>query len=258
VLQHAYRTDEQPRRVEGLNRAQICERYLDKVSLVARRVYDRLPPGAAIQLDDLAGWGAIGLLEAFDRFDPTLGIKFSTFAEYRIRGAMVDALRTHDNFSRRRRQLARRIDDTRTKLRRQLGNEPTPRQLAKGLEMTIEEYHRAAERVREINHVSLVSTTDEGRPLLEVIQSDAQHAGDLHEIDEIKRLLSAAISELPERERHCVMMYYGKQMSGAEIAAVFGVTVSRVSQILSAARKRLRKRLEVHIKLSDLNQLGIG
>ena len=254
----AYRSAEEPRRVEGLTRSEICEKYLDKVSLIARRVYDRLPPGAAIQLDDLAGWGAIGLLEAFDRFDGSLGIKFSTFAEYRIRGAMVDALRTHDTFSRRRRQLARRIDETRGELRRKLGHEPDDRQMARALEMKIDDYHRALDRVREVNHVSLVSQTDEGRPLLDVISSDQRDASDLHEIDEIKALLGTSIKELPERERHAVLMYYGKSMSGAEIAAVFGVTVSRVSQILSAARKRLRKKLEAHVNLADLDALGMG
>lgn len=241
-----------------MSRAQICERYLDKVSLVARRVHERLPPGAAIGVDDLAGWGAIGLLEAFDRFDATMGIKFSTFAEYRIRGAMVDALRNHDAFSRRRRQLARRLDASRTKLRNRLGDEPTAELMARDLEMSVEEFHRAEERVREINHVPLVSKDDDGRPLLEVLEGEAKTAGEILEIDEIKRLLASAIAELPERERHCVMMYYGKQMSGAECAAVFGVTVSRVSQILSAARKKLRKKLEAHISMSDLEALGIG
>lgn len=258
MLHHAYRTDEVPRRVEGLNRSQICERYLDKVALVARRVHERLPPGAAVGVDDLAGWGAIGLLEAFDRFDATMGIKFSTFAEYRIRGAMVDALRTHDAFSRRRRQLARRLDATRCKLRDKTGLEPDAAAMAKDLEMTIEEFHKANEKVREISHVPLMSPNDEGRPLLEIIEGDARDAGEIMQIDQIKTLLSNAIGELPERERHCVMMYYGKQMSGAEVAAVFGVTVSRVSQILSAARKRLRKKLEAHISMADLEALGIG
>ena len=100
-----------PRRVEGMTRDEVCHRFQRKVILLARRLSERLPSDASMQFDDLVSCGAIGLLEAFDRFEPSRGIQFSTFAEYRIRGAMLDALRSSDTFSRRRRQLANRIAD---------------------------------------------------------------------------------------------------------------------------------------------------
>ena len=98
------------RTVEGLSRDDACRRYQRKVQLIARGIYGKLSPDATIQLDDLVSCGAIGLLEAYDRFDESRGIAFSTYAEYRIRGAVYDALRGQDTFSRRRRELARRIE----------------------------------------------------------------------------------------------------------------------------------------------------
>ncbi|MCA9491022.1 MAG: sigma-70 family RNA polymerase sigma factor [Myxococcales bacterium] len=251
---HAYKTIEQPRRVEGLTRDEICNRYMRKVLLIARRIADRLPSDSAIGVDDLAGWGAIGLLEAFDRFDPDQKIKFSTFAEYRIRGAMVDALRTHDSFSRRRRQLAKRIDAVRHQLRGRTGVDPEPIACARELGMTLEQYHEALGKVRSVTHVSLMANDDEGRPLTEVIPSETRAPDDEHDREETRTLLRNAVNELGDRERQVILMYYGKQMSGAEIAAVYGVTVSRVSQILSAARRTLRGKLDGQITFDDLDK----
>ena len=126
MLHRAYKSNKHSRRVENLTREEACYRFKSKVDLVARRVSDRLPRDAAVQLEDLMSWGAIGLLEAFDRFDESRGIKFSTYAEFRIRGAMYDALRTHDTFSRRRRLMARRVDQAQEACRRKQGREPTP------------------------------------------------------------------------------------------------------------------------------------
>lgn len=251
---HAYKTIEEPRRVEGLTRDEICNRYLRKVLLIARRIADRLPSDSAIGVDDLSGWGAIGLLEAFDRFDPEQNIKFSTFAEYRIRGAMVDALRTHDSFSRRRRQLAKRIDATRQELRGKTGKEPEPLECARKLGMTLDQYHEALGKVRSIQHVSLLASDDDGRPLTEILPSQTRSPDDAHDREETRRLLRQAVNELGDRERQVILMYYGKQMSGAEIAAVYGVTVSRISQILSSARRRLRQKLKHQLSFDDLDK----
>ncbi len=255
MLQRAYRVHEDVRRVEGLTREEACHRYRKKVSLVARRVADRLPRDAAVQLEDLVSWGAIGLLEAFDRFDASRGIKFSTYAEYRIRGAMYDALRTHDSFSRRRRQLARRIEQAQDSVRQRLGREPPPELIAEELTISLEDYWVAVDRVKPISHVSFSGADYGGRPLSETIMGEDQGPGSRLTASEARRYLSEAIGELPERERHCVMMYYGKDMSLAEIAAVYNVTVSRISQILGAARGRLRKKLAPTMTASDIDEL---
>ena len=255
MLQRAYQVHEDVRRVEGLTREQACHEYRQKVSLVARRVADRLPRDAAVQLEDLVSWGAIGLLEAFDRFDASRGIKFSTYAEYRIRGAMYDALRTHDSFSRRRRQLARRIDQAEESARKRLGQEPPPEVVAEELNMSLDDYWVAVDRVKPISHVSFSADDQGGRPLAETLMGDDRGPGSHLTASEARRLLNGAIKELPERERQAILMYYGKDMSLAEIAAVYNVTVSRISQILGAARVRLRKKLAPSIQASDIHEL---
>ena len=97
------------RRIEGLSREEICRKYQRKILLLSRRISERLPPGCELGGEDLASFGAIGLLEAFDRFDENRDIQFTTFAEYRIRGAMMDALRATDTFTRHRRQVAKEV-----------------------------------------------------------------------------------------------------------------------------------------------------
>ena len=243
------------RLVEGMNRTQACSRYRRKVDLIARRVSDRLPSDAAIPLEDLAAWGAIGLIEAFDRFDAGRGIKFSTYAEYRIRGAIYDALRTQDTFSRRRRQLAKRVETAREEIRRQTGREPSANEVSEFLDMDLDTYHRAIDRTKPTVHMSLDDQGPDNRPLSDMLMSGTRSPDAALVVQEVRAQLREAIASLPERERHCIMMYYGKDMSLAEISAVYEVTVSRISQILSKARGRLRKRLAPFIEGTDLSEL---
>ena len=254
MLQHrAYLENQKTPRVEGLTRAEACARYQGKVLLLARRVKERLSSAARVELDDLISWGAIGLLEAFDRFDAGRGIKFSTYAEYRIRGAMYDALRTQDTFSRRRRQLAKNVERAREEASRDLGRAPTSQEVAHRLECTVEQYHQAMTKTQPINHTSIDDVEPGGRPLVETLADPTiANASNGIASREIRELLGRAVSELPERQQECIMMYYGKELSLSEIAAVYGVSVSRVSQILKEARARLRKRLSSEIDQSDL------
>ena len=245
------------RTVEGLTRDEACHMYHRKVLLLARRLSDRLPPDASMQYDDLVSCGAIGLLEAFDRYDDERGIQFSTFAEYRIRGAMLDALRQGDTFTRRRRQLAKRVAYAQSELKRELGREPTPEECADALGMDLEEYWKAVDKVQPVNLVSIdAQQDDEGedsRSLLDVLVTGSVDEADRQLLgQEVRQHLREAIKGLPERHRHCVLMYYGKDMSLAEIAEVYGVTPSRISQILSDGRKRLRKAIEHVVDRSDL------
>jgi RNA polymerase sigma factor for flagellar operon FliA len=230
--------------------------YHRKVVLLARQLAERLPPGASLQAEDLASFGAIGLLEAFDRFDENRGIRFSTFAEYRIRGAMLDALRSTDPFPRRRRQLARRIDHATQRLRKELLREPEPREIAHVLGIDLEAFHQALDRVKPISHVPLdapVGDDEDGRSLIEQMPGPmSQDPGVRLDRAEVWGRLRSSILALPEKHRHCVMMYYGKSMKLAEIAAVYDVTSSRISQILTEARASLQKKLSPHFDISDL------
>jgi len=244
------------RHIDGLTRSEICVAYQNKVLLLARRVIERLPSDTPVMYDDLVSYGAIGLLEAFDRYDGSRGIKFSTYAEYRIRGAMLDALRSNDTFTRRRRQLAKRIDHAATQCRQKLGRDPDPLDVAQALGLDLEEYWGVLDRVTPINLVSIdaqVDDEDEGRTLIEQLPGDSEQPDqDLDRMD-LRRQLRKAVMALPERERHCILMYYGKDLSLAEIAEVFEVTASRISQILSKARGALRKKLSGLVGVEDLD-----
>ena len=251
-------TDDKPvRLVEGLTRDQVCHKYQGKVMLLARRLAERLPPDASMQYEDLVSCGAIGLLEAFERYDEKRAIQFSTFAEYRIRGAMLDALRSNDSFTRRRRQLANRIADATESVRREVGREPRPKEVAHRLEVDLETYWSAVDRVQPISMVSIDAAADdedEGRSLLETLVHGPTDTADRRMvITEVKGHLRVAIADLPERHRQCVLMYYGKEMSLAEIALVYAVTPSRISQILSDARRKLRKKLDRVMGAEDIN-----
>jgi RNA polymerase sigma factor for flagellar operon FliA len=255
----AYTQTTSQRLVEGMTRDEVCLKFRNKVHLIARRISDRLSNEARVTLDDLVSSGALGLLEAFDRYDAERGIQFTTYAEYRIKGAIYDDLRKGDAFSRRRRQLQKTLDHAVSQLRTANGREPEPSEVASSLDMSLEEYWTARDKVKPVNHVSLDSTDDDedGRPLIESLICESEDAPDLAlRIADVRRHLREAIASLPERQRQCVLMYYGKEMSLAEIAAVYDVTVSRISQILSDSRKKMRKRLEPVVDRADL-QLGM-
>src|SRR5262245_52198355 len=163
-----------------MTRDEACRRFQPKVLLLARRVHERLSAEMRLPLDDLAAVGAIGLLEAFDRFDPARSIQFTTFAEYRIRGAMYDALRENDAFSRRRRQLAKKIAAAADTLRRAEGRNPSPDEIASQLGIGLDEYHAAIDRTKPVVHVSLDGGGDsqdgEVRPLSDRLPDDAKGA----------------------------------------------------------------------------------
>lgn len=261
MLRGAHRYAEgSPRRVEGLTRDEICQKYRGKVLLLARRVFERAPD-ASVQIEDMISSGAIGLLEAFDRFDASRGIQFSTYAEYRIRGAMYDTLRNNDTFTRRRRQLSKRLENAAEAVRRRTGEAPTPQAIADQLEMSLDQYWVALDQVKPISHSSIDSTEgdgdDESRPLLERLMDPTnQEADSAMIIAEVKNQLQQCIQELPDRQRKCILMYYGKEMSLAEISKVYGVTVSRVSQILSEGREKLRRKLAPIVERTDLTLQG--
>lgn len=253
-LAHRYTGDE--RRVEGMTRNEVCQRFQGKILLIARRLYERLSPQARVPLDDLAAVGAIGLLEAFDRFEPARGIRFTTYAEYRIRGAMYDTLRDNDSFSRRRRQLAKQVSRASGDLRSELGRDPSPEEVAERLGIDVEEYHDAVERTQPVSQVSLdapATDNEEGPLLIEgLVERETFNPDRRLRAEQAREVLKASIEELPERQRQCVMMYYGTGLTLAEIAKVFDVTPPRVSQILSEARDKLKKKLRDRVELDDL------
>ncbi len=171
---------------------------------------------------------------------------------------MMDALRQNDAFTRYRRQAARRLDAANASLRQELQRAPTPDELAARLEIDLAALWSLQEKVQSLSFVSIFDTgggDEDRRSLADVlVGSDGQDPVRALLGDDARALLKAAIRELPERRRQCVVMYYGRGLNLAEIAQVLEVTPSRVSQILTAARAELREMLQDQVELADLEE----
>lgn len=253
VVELSKRKESAVRRVDGMTRDEVCRALQSKVRLIARRLHDRLSSDVRIPVDDLAAAGVIGLLEAFDRYDAARGTAFSTYAEYRIRGAMYDSLRDNDAFSRRRRQLAKRIQAAGDEIRRDEGRAPEAPEIASRLGLGLDAYHEAVSKTKPVVHVPFDAPEDDSAGAVGERLSDGDPDVEARLVDrDVRLVLQRAIEELPDRHRECVLMYYTKDVTLAEIAAVFGVTVSRVSQILSDARSRLKRTLATTLDPDDL------
>jgi len=239
--------------VDGLTREETCAKYQRKILFLARRMASRIPAGIGITCEDLASYGALGLLEAFDNFDEEKSIRFGTYAEYRIRGAMLDSLRASDTMSRRRRTLANRIQDAAHQLTMELGRAPNPEEVADQLEMDLETYWDALDRTSQVSMVSMDERWGDDEEGLSIAETRMPASGtDVLELlsqQNLRDELQRSIHALPERTRQCVLLYYGRNLTLAEIAKVFDLTPSRISQILSGARKRLRKTLLANSEL---------
>jgi RNA polymerase sigma factor FliA len=241
------------------SREEICERYRSRVAIIARQVHEKLPTDSEFSVEDLASHGAIGLLEAIERYDASRNIQFNTFAEYRIRGAMMDALRQSDSFSRYRRDLARRIHDATTALIGEEGSAPDPDQVAERLGMDRETYFHALHQTAPVCFVSihepLANGADEGRSLSEVLAgADGQEVHRELNRQNAQRALLDALAALPERKRECIELYYVQGLGLAAIAERFQLTSARISQVLSAAREDLKKALEGRVELEEFGE----
>ena len=210
--------------------------YIEKV---ARRLARRLP--AHVEIDDLISSGVIGLMEAAERFDPSRVDRFEAFAEFRIRGAMLDDLRSRDTLSRDMRRLSNELRDATRRLEAQLGRTPDQEEIAKRLGVGVEELYA---RQQKLSGSSVVGIDDAGPDLLErtgdQTAADPFEQASKHEMTE--RLVSR-IGHLPEKMQQVLSLYYCDNLNLKEIGAVLGVTESRVCQIHGEATRRLRDSL---------------
>ncbi len=218
--------------------------HVGLVKAMAQRLARRLP--AQVEVADLVSIGVLGLVEAAGRYQPATGVPFDAFARRRVHGAMLDALRDLDWAPRSLRKLRRHVDSTIAQLRSQVGREPTEAEISTALGMNAEQYAAALEQLRTLEVAMirpLEDTTSDRQPLLDVC-IDPDEGPDLRlERRELRQLLAAAITELPERERQVLALYYEEEMTMAEIGEVLGVCESRVSQLRSLAISRLRSAL---------------
>lgn len=213
------------------------------VGAMARRLAASMPH--SIDLGDLVQDGMLGLIDAVERFDEARGIKFETFAERRVRGAMIDALR-RGAWPRGIRRARREIEAARQTLRAELGGEPSLSDLARYLGTDETSLGRTINRINVIESTSPLATADtvEGVDLPPVLKPSESPAPDrVCEETEVDNRVRAAIAALPGRERRIISRYYYGEATMKEIGAEIGVNESRVSQLHARAIRRLREHL---------------
>lgn len=218
--------------------------YLPLVKNVAGRMAAGFPK--SVELNDLINTGVIGLIEAFNNFDPARGVKFETFAVPRIRGAILDELRALDWVPRSTRAKARNLDRATTKLENELGRGPSNTELAQTLKVSMEELQFTMKDISVTSLLSLdelICREDDNRqvPRIETVEnSTTVDVLDDMEKTELRVFLIHAISSLSEQERLVVSLYYYEELTLKEIGEIMLISESRVSQIHTRAVNRLR------------------
>jgi RNA polymerase sigma factor for flagellar operon FliA len=227
-------------------RERLILEHLPQVRLIARRIQERLPDN--IILEDLVSTGVLGLISAIDHFDPGQNVKLKTYAEYKIRGAILDGLRGLDWAPRQKRRKARQIEAAIAVVEQRLQRSPAEEEIAAQLAIPIEEYHQWLVEIRGLNIASLESTGGaHGRDMLNYLRDSGRNLpSTLLEKSELERLLAQSIDAIPKMERQVLILYYREELTLREIALVVHLHESRISQLKSQAILRLRSHLAAH------------
>ncbi|MDH5526476.1 MAG: FliA/WhiG family RNA polymerase sigma factor [Nitrospirota bacterium] len=219
--------------------------FAPKIRIMANRLATRLP--AHLDVDDIINVGVIGLMDAMTKYDPDRETLFKTYAEFRIRGAMLDEIRAMDWVPRSVREKASRLRGTYQALEQKLGRPATEEEVAAKLEVSLEHLHKLLHQVshtavlslddlgidsdREMNILECIAQEGAPDPLANLIQQDMWD------------LLGEAIEQLPRKERLVVTLYYYEELTMREIGGVLGITESRVSQLHSQAILRVKGKI---------------
>jgi RNA polymerase sigma factor for flagellar operon FliA len=218
--------------------------HLPIVRFIARRVHERLPQH--VPIEDLYSAGVLGLLDAFGKFDPAKKVQFRTYAQFRIRGAILDSLRALDWSPRQLRHKARAVEQAIQTLTAQYGRNPIDAEIAQKLEIPLAAYQQLLGELNglEIGTLYPERSDDSGEEKLVYLPSGVEDDPLFRYLHaELRQRLTQAIEALPERERMVMTLFYYEEMAMKEIALMLGVIESRVSQIHASAVLHLRARL---------------
>jgi RNA polymerase sigma factor for flagellar operon FliA len=223
-------------------REQLILEHLPQVRLIARRIYERIP--GSIGFDDLVSAGVVGLISAIDRFDARHDVKLKTYAEYKIRGAILDSLRGLDWAPRQQRRRARLIENAIVVLEQKHHRVPEDVEIAEHLGLSVADYHDWLSDARGMTLGSLETANGDdegGTDLLRfVADSDEQWPSQIVERAELERAVAQAIQRMPKIERTVLSLYYYEEMTLRDIAKVLELHESRISQLKTQAILRLR------------------
>ena len=226
------------------DRDRLLLEHLPAVRYIARRIHERLPQH--VELDDLVSAGIVGLIDAFGKFDHTKKVQFKSYAQFRIRGAILDSLRVLDWSPRELRRKGRAVEEAIRAVQQRAGRAPSEQEIAAEMKVSLEEYQQLLGELKglEIGSLNMERTEASGDEELAYVPGSPEEDPLFRCLEgEMKQHLMDAIDELPEKERLVLTLYYYEELTMKEIGLTLGVVESRVSQIHSSAVLRLRSAL---------------
>lgn len=230
--------------MSAAEREQLLVEHLPTVRYLARRIHERLPQH--VELDDLISAGMVGLIDAFSKFDHGKKVQFKSYAQFRVRGAILDSLRTLDWSPRELRRKGRAVEEAIRALTQRLGKAPAEQEIAAEMGVSLAEYQILLGDLKglEIGSLHMERSEDSGDDELAYVPGAPEDDPLFRCLKgEMKQRLADAIEELPEKERLVLTLYYYEELTMKEIGLTLGVVESRVSQIHSSAVVRLRSAL---------------
>ena len=218
--------------------------YLPQIKVWVLRAKSTLPDG--VDIDELYSAASFGLIESLNKYDKTRNTSFATYVEYRVKGAILDALRGLDFLSRGARSKVKTVESVKQELSQKLGRMPTVQEISEHTGTSEEELYRVFDLQNSDKFVSLDETVgdEEGMSLIEFIQSNVLTPEEEYMKVRLTELLATEIERLSEKERYVMSFYYYEELTMKEIAAVLDITESRVSQLHLSAVQKLKKRLK--------------
>ncbi len=229
-----------PKKGKATNNEETILKYAPLIKYIANRIAARLP--VHIDIRDMINSGVLGLMDALEKFDPDKGVKFETYAEYRIKGAILDSLRAMDWVPRSVRKVATLLENTSSELEKKHGRPATDEELAKAMNIDVDKFYKMMSRVSNIPMLSL--EIDARTSILDRLVSDSSKTPyEAIDKEELRGVLANSIEMLPEKEKKVISLYYFSEITMKEIGKILDLTESRVSQIHTKAVTKLRGKL---------------
>ena len=222
-------------------------KHMPLIRFIAKKMIMRLPSN--VEIDDLISCGMMGLMDAIDKYDPQRENKFQTYAEFRIRGAMLDELRSQDWVPRSIRDKAKMLDNAISNLKLELNREPQDEEVAERLNLNLDEFYEFLNKVRPVSLFSIHESENMpqlDRKLIFSLIGDSRLETPFSKLNgkDVRDLLIKAIESLPEKQRVVLSLYYYEDLNLKEIGRVLRVTESRISQLHTQAVANLRSQLQ--------------
>ncbi|WP_456433545.1 FliA/WhiG family RNA polymerase sigma factor [Thermosulfuriphilus sp.] len=243
-------------KVDKKTRDELIIEYAPLIKYIAGKLALKLPPNVSV--DDLISAGVMGLIDAINKFDPSKNIQFKTYAEFRIRGAMLDELRSLDWVPRSIRKKTAELEKAYAKLEKELGRPAEDEEVAKELGLSLDEFYRLLEETKGATFIDIETIRRKMPDLNEedifdlIADPDQEDPFDSIQFGELKDVLAQAIESLPEKERLVVALYYYEDLTMREIGEIMGYTESRISQLHTKAMMRLKAHLSEILDPDDL------